>query len=79
MNQLKLKYSHTQDKRFYMTSTGQHQIHLILGDGVWQNKDGEIIQRAPGRAAGRGDNFRLGGPWGRRIWEWEQLHVHERG
>ena len=35
MNQLKLKYSHTQDKRFYMTSTGEHQIHLILGDGVY--------------------------------------------
>ena len=24
MNQRKLKYSHTQDKRFYMTSTGEH-------------------------------------------------------
>ena len=35
MNQRKLKYSHTQDKRFYMTSTGEHQIHLILGDGVY--------------------------------------------
>ena len=35
MNQLKLKYSHTQDKRFYLTSTGEHQIHLILGDGVY--------------------------------------------
>ncbi|KAL9976623.1 hypothetical protein ACROYT_G013945 [Oculina patagonica] len=35
MNQLKLKYSHTQDKRFYMTSTGEHQIHLILGDSIY--------------------------------------------
>ena len=35
INQRKLKYSHTQDKRFYMTSTGEHQIHLILGDGVY--------------------------------------------
>ena len=35
MNQLKMKYSHTQDKRFYMTSTGEHQIHLILGDGIY--------------------------------------------
>ena len=32
-NQLKLKYSHTQDKRLYMTSTGE-QIHLILRDGI---------------------------------------------
>ena len=35
VNQLKLKYSHTQDKRFYMTSTGEHQIHLILGDSIY--------------------------------------------
>ena len=42
----------------------------------WRGK--ESIQREPVRAGGRGDNFRLGVPWGRRIWEWEQLHVHER-
>ena len=35
MNQLKLKYSHTQDKRFYMTSGGEYQIHLILGDSMY--------------------------------------------
>ena len=29
-NQLKLKYSHTQDKRFYMTSGGEYQIHPFL-------------------------------------------------
>ena len=34
MNQLKLKYSHTQDKRLYMTSRGEYQIHLILGDSM---------------------------------------------
>ena len=35
MNQLKLKYSHTKDKRFYMTSGGEYQIHLILGDSTY--------------------------------------------
>ena len=36
MNQLKLKYSHTQDKRFYMTSGGEYEIHLILGDSMYR-------------------------------------------
>ena len=35
MNPLKLKYSHTQDKRFYMTSGGEYQIDLILGDSMY--------------------------------------------
>ena len=35
MNQLKLKYSHTRDTRFYMMSSGEHQIHLILGDSIY--------------------------------------------
>ena len=43
MNQLKLKYSHTQDKRLYMTSTGEHQIQLILGDGVYSRMRTERV------------------------------------
>ena len=35
MNELKMKYTHTQDKRFYMTAKGEHPIHLILGDGTY--------------------------------------------
>jgi len=35
MNQLKLKYSRTRDTRFYMTSSGEHQKHLILGDSIY--------------------------------------------
>ena len=35
MNQLKLKYSHTQDKRFYMTG-GECKIHVILGDSMYR-------------------------------------------
>lgn len=65
MNQLKLKYSHTRDKRFYMTSTGEHQIHLILGDGIQQNKDGESVQREARRPPSGRDNVWLGGPWWR--------------
>ena len=52
MNQVKWKYQHTQDKRFYMTSTGEYQIHRILGDGihsrirterVFKGKPGELL------------------------------------
>ena len=35
INQMKWKNRHTQDRRFYMTSTGEYQIHLILGDGIY--------------------------------------------
>ncbi|XP_028411681.1 uncharacterized protein LOC114534438 [Dendronephthya gigantea] len=35
INELKKKYTHMQDKGFYMTSDGQHPIHIILGDGTY--------------------------------------------
>jgi hypothetical protein len=35
MNELKMKYTHTQDKRFHMTAKGGTSIHLILGDGTY--------------------------------------------
>ena len=35
MNDLKMKYTHTQDKRFYMVPNGEYQIHLILGDSTY--------------------------------------------
>ncbi|XP_028411676.1 uncharacterized protein LOC114534432 [Dendronephthya gigantea] len=35
MNELKKKYTHMQDKGFYMTSDGEHPIHIILGDGTY--------------------------------------------
>ena len=49
MNQLKLKYSHTQDKRFYMTSTGEYQIHLILGDSIYSRiRTERVFKGKPG-------------------------------
>ena len=49
MNQLKMKYSNTQDKRFYMTSTEEHQIHLILGDGIYSRISTErVFKGKPG-------------------------------
>ncbi|XP_022809137.1 uncharacterized protein LOC111346107 [Stylophora pistillata] len=49
MNQLKLKYSHTQDKRFYMTSTGEHQLRLILRDGVYSRiRTERVLKGHPG-------------------------------
>ena len=49
MNQLKLKYSHTQDKRFYMTSEGEYQIHLILGDSMYSRiRTEKVFKGNPG-------------------------------
>ena len=49
MNQMKWKYQHTQDKRFYMTSSGEHQIHLILGDGIYSRiKTERVFKGKPG-------------------------------
>ena len=49
MNQLKLKYSHTQDKRFYLTSSGEHQIHLILGDSIYSRiRTERVFKGKPG-------------------------------
>ena len=49
MNQLKLKYSHTQDKRFYMTSGGEYQIHLILGDSMYSRiRTEKVFKGNPG-------------------------------
>ena len=49
MNQRKLKYSHTQDKRFYVTSTGEHQVQLILGDGIYSKiKTERVFKGHPG-------------------------------
>ncbi len=52
MNKLKLKYEHTNNKRFYMTTNGEYPIHLILGDStfskikteeIYKGKDGDPI------------------------------------
>ena len=49
MNQLKVKYSHIQDRRFYMTPTGEHQIHLTLGDGIYSRiRTGRVFKVHPG-------------------------------
>ena len=34
MNEHKMKYTHTQDKRFYMTAKRDYPIDIILGDGT---------------------------------------------
>ena len=49
MNQMKWIYQHTQDKGFCMTSTGEHQIHLILGDSIYSRIRTEVVfKRKPG-------------------------------
>lgn len=49
MNQLKLKYSHMQDKRFYMTSGEEYQIHLIFGDSIYSRiRTEKVFKGKPG-------------------------------
>ena len=49
MNQRKLKYSHTKDKRFYVTSTGEHQVQLILGHSIYSKiKTERVFKGHPG-------------------------------
>ena len=49
MNQLKLKYSHTHNKRFYMTCGGEYQIHLILGDSMYSRiRTEKVFKGNPG-------------------------------
>ena len=49
MNQRKLKYSHTKNKRFYVTSTGEHQVQLILGHGIYSKiKTERVFKGHPG-------------------------------
>ena len=49
MNQRKLKYSHTKDKRFYVTSTGEHQVQLIHGHGIYSKiKTERVFKGHPG-------------------------------
>ena len=52
MNKMKWKYQHTQDKRFYMTPSGEHQIHLILGDGIYSRIRMERVFKRKTRRAG---------------------------
>ena len=45
MNDLKMKYTHTQDKRFYMVPNGEYQIHLILGDSTYSKIGKEKVYK----------------------------------
>ena len=64
MNQLKLKYSHTQDRRFYMTFGGEYQIHLILGDSMYSRiRTEKVFKGNPGER--RRDHLQLGCSWWR--------------
>ena len=43
MNKLKLSYDHTKDKRFYMTTSGENPIHMILGGSTFYKIKSEEI------------------------------------
>ena len=52
LNKLKWNYEHTKDKRFYVTTSGEYPIHMILGDStfcklkteeIFKGKDGDPI------------------------------------
>ncbi len=45
MNELNMKYTHTQDKRFYMTAKGDYPIPIIIGDGTHSRIRTENVYR----------------------------------
>ena len=45
-SKMKWKYQHAEDKKFYMTSTGEYQTHLILGDGIYSRIRTERVFKA---------------------------------
>ena len=49
MNEIKKKYTHTQDKRFYMIANGEYPIHLILGDNTYSRiRTEKVCKEKPG-------------------------------
>ena len=59
MNELKTKCTHTRDKRFYMTATGEYPIHLILRDGTYSRIRTEKVYRGnPGEPIVEETTFR---------------------
>ena len=58
MNKLKLSYDHTKDKRFYMTTSGEYPIHMILGDSTFcKIKSEEIFKGNDGDPTVEGTSF----------------------
>ena len=45
MNELKQKFDHTKDKRFYMQRDHQYPIHLIIGDNTFSRKKTDKIYK----------------------------------
>ena len=43
LRRLEQKFAHTKDKEFYITSTGEHQVHMIIGDKTYSNMRTEAV------------------------------------
>ena len=58
MNELKLKFEHTKDKRFYMRVDEEYPIHLILGDATYcKIRTEEVFKGAPDEPIVEGTTF----------------------
>ena len=80
-DQLKQKYSHTQGKRFYMTSTGEYPIHFILGDSTYNRiRTEKVFRGEPGEPLVEDTTFGWVVHGGDECTsESTRLHVFERG
>ena len=58
MNELKLKYEHARDKKFYVRSGDEYKIDIILGDSTYcKIKTEEIYKGNPGEPIVEGTTF----------------------
>ncbi len=58
MNELKRKFNHTMDKRFYMQADHEYPIHLIIGDNTFSRmKTEEIYKGKSGEPVVEGTTF----------------------
>ena len=65
MNELKFKYEHARDKKFYVKPRDEHKIDIILGDNTYCKIKTEKISREARRAYRRRHHLWLGDSWGR--------------
>ena len=58
MNELKLRYEHVQDKKFYVRPGDEYKIDIILGDSIYcKIKTEEIYEGNPGEPIVEGTTF----------------------
>eukprot|EP00112_Aurelia_sp_Birch-Aquarium-sp1_P000073 Seg10045.1 transcript_id=Seg10045.1/GoldUCD/mRNA.D3Y31 product="hypothetical protein" protein_id=Seg10045.1/GoldUCD/D3Y31 len=48
LRKLKQQFRHTKDKEFYITASGEHKIHMIIGDKTYSKLRTETVSKRNG-------------------------------